>query len=72
MLLVPMHLAPEEHKDLKLLSKNTTHCMLNVGATFSNMCKCKTLKNITYNLLEYYQNEFFEQLLTNIDNSSSN
>ena len=71
-LLVPLTLAPKEHKHLVTFQKskielNCFECHYN----FSNSCRSKTLLNVIFSPLKPNQNDFREHLLRKIDNASS-
>ena len=71
MLFVPLKLAPRERKDLNLLDKTKFDSILvECKNDFSKKCKKTMLVTVTCNPLKQFQNDVFEQLETNIDNST--
>ena len=72
MLFVPLKLAPRERKDLNLFDKTKFDSIWLVKCRndFAKNCKKTMLINKTYNPMKQFQNDFLEQLETNIDNST--
>ena len=71
MLFVPLKLAPRERKDLNLFDKTKFDSIwVECRNDFSKNCKKTMLINVTYNPMKQFQNDFLEQLETNIDNST--
>ena len=71
MLFVPLKLAPRERKDLNLLDKTKFDSIwVECKNDFSKKCKKTMLITVTCNPLKQFQNDVFEQLETNIDNST--
>ena len=71
MLLVFLKLAPRERKDLILFDKTKFDSIwVECRNDFSKNCKKTMLINVTYNPMKQFQNDFLEQLETNIDNST--
>ena len=71
MLFVHLKPAHSEQDDLYLFYNSTFESLwVECRCNFSKNCQSKILLNITYNPLKKYQNDFLEQLMTNLDNAS--